>query len=76
MATHPHGFRLEGPLAAAQGSAPLTVLYEGTVRGLCPVAPHNSNTMAAAALAAPRLKFDRMIGVLVADLRRAKLSGD
>ncbi|ELW69135.1 Leucine-rich repeat-containing protein 4B [Tupaia chinensis] len=68
MATHPDGFRLEGPLAATQGTGPRTVLYEGPVRGLCPVAPRNSNTMAAAALAAPSLGFDRVIGVLVADL--------
>nr|XP_038960695.1 aspartate dehydrogenase domain-containing protein isoform X2 [Rattus norvegicus] len=68
MATHPDGFRLEGPLAAAHSSGPRTVLYEGPVRGLCPLAPRNSNTMAAAALAAPSLGFDRVIGVLVADL--------
>ncbi|XP_004447661.1 aspartate dehydrogenase domain-containing protein isoform X4 [Dasypus novemcinctus] len=68
MATHPDGFRLEGPLAAAQRPASRTVLYEGPVRGLCPFAPRNSNTMAAAALAAPSLGFDRVIGVLVADL--------
>ncbi|XP_006763921.1 PREDICTED: putative L-aspartate dehydrogenase [Myotis davidii] len=67
MATHPDGFRLEGPLAAAQSTGPRTVLYEGPVRGLCPFAPRNSNTMAAAALAAPSLGFDRVIGVLVAD---------
>lgn len=69
MATHPDGFRLEGPLAAAHNSGPRSVLYEGPVRGLCPFAPRNSNTMAAAALAAPSLGFDRVIGVLVADLR-------
>ncbi|KAM5209526.1 aspartate dehydrogenase domain-containing protein isoform 2-T2 [Hipposideros larvatus] len=68
MATHPDGFRLEGPLAAAHNSGPRSVLYEGPVRGLCPFAPRNSNTMAAAALAAPSLGFDRVIGVLVADL--------
>ncbi|XP_054553336.1 aspartate dehydrogenase domain-containing protein isoform X1 [Talpa occidentalis] len=68
MATHPDGFRLEGPLAAARCTGPRTVLYEGPVRGLCPFAPRNSNTMAAAALAAPSLGFDRVIGVLVADL--------
>ncbi|XP_052568315.1 aspartate dehydrogenase domain-containing protein [Peromyscus californicus insignis] len=68
MATHPDGFRLEGSLAAAHSSGPRTVLYEGPVRGLCPLAPRNSNTMAAAALAAPSLGFDRVIGVLVADL--------
>ncbi|XP_042130115.2 aspartate dehydrogenase domain-containing protein isoform X3 [Peromyscus maniculatus bairdii] len=69
MATHPDGFRLEGSLAAVHTSGPRTVLYEGPVRGLCPLAPRNSNTMAAAALAAPSLGFDRVIGVLVADLR-------
>ncbi|XP_076987127.1 aspartate dehydrogenase domain-containing protein isoform X1 [Tamandua tetradactyla] len=69
MATHPDSFRLEGPLAAAQRPGSRTVLYEGPVRGLCPLAPRNSNTMAAAALAAPSLGFDRVIGVLVADLR-------
>ncbi|XP_004619927.2 aspartate dehydrogenase domain-containing protein isoform X2 [Sorex araneus] len=68
MATHPDGFRLEGPLAAARCSEPRTVLYEGPVRGLCPFAPRNSNTMAAAALAAPSLGFDGVVGVLVADL--------
>ncbi|XP_074227147.1 aspartate dehydrogenase domain-containing protein isoform X3 [Camelus bactrianus] len=69
MATHPDGFRLEGPLATAHSTRPRTVLYEGPVRGLCPFAPRNSNTMAAAALAAPSLGFDRVIGVLVADFR-------
>ncbi|XP_045148552.1 putative L-aspartate dehydrogenase [Echinops telfairi] len=69
MATHPNGFRLEGALAAAaKRPGPRTVLYEGPVRGLCPWAPRNSNTMAAAALAAPSLGFDGVIGVLVADL--------
>lgn len=69
MATHPDGFRLEGPLAAVRSTEHRTVLYEGPVRGLCPFAPRNSNTMAAAALAAPSLGFDRVVGVLVADLR-------
>ncbi|XP_069856982.1 aspartate dehydrogenase domain-containing protein [Dipodomys merriami] len=68
MATHPDGFRLQGPLAAVCSTGPRTVLYEGPVRGLCPLAPQNSNTMAAAALAAPSLGFDNVIGVLVADL--------
>lgn len=68
MATHPDGFRLEGPLAAVHSTRPRTVLYEGPVRGLCPFAPRNSNTMAAAALAAPSLGFDHVIAVLVADL--------
>ncbi|XP_004646460.1 putative L-aspartate dehydrogenase isoform X2 [Octodon degus] len=71
MATHPDSFRLEGPLATARSTGPRTVLYEGPVRGLCPFAPRNSNTMAAAALAAPSLGFDNVIGVLVADVSLA-----
>ncbi|XP_012921793.2 putative L-aspartate dehydrogenase isoform X6 [Heterocephalus glaber] len=73
MATHPDGFRLEGPLATTHSTGPRTVLYEGPVRGLCPFAPRNSNTMAAAALAAPSLGFDNVIGVLVADLSLADM---
>ncbi|XP_023101725.2 putative L-aspartate dehydrogenase isoform X3 [Felis catus] len=73
MATHPDGFRLEGPLAAVRSTEHRTVLYEGPVRGLCPFAPRNSNTMAAAALAAPSLGFDRVVGVLVADLSLADM---
>ncbi|XP_059238439.1 aspartate dehydrogenase domain-containing protein isoform X3 [Mustela nigripes] len=69
MATHPDGLRLEGPLAAVPSTGCRTVLYEGPIRGLCPFAPRNSNTMAAAALAAPSLGFDGVVGVLVADLR-------
>lgn len=69
MATHPDGFRLEGPLARGPSEGPRTVLYEGPVRGLCPFAPRNSNTMAAAALAAPSLGFDGVVGILVSDLR-------
>ncbi|XP_045297683.1 putative L-aspartate dehydrogenase isoform X3 [Leopardus geoffroyi] len=73
MATHPDGFRLEGPLAAVRSTEHRTVLYEGPVRRLCPFAPRNSNTMAAAALAAPSLGFDRVVGVLVADLSLADM---
>ncbi|XP_044539976.1 putative L-aspartate dehydrogenase, partial [Gracilinanus agilis] len=68
MATHPAGFRLEGSLGQGPRQGPRTVLYEGPVRGLCPSAPRNSNTMAAAALAAPSLGFDGVVGVLVSDL--------
>lgn len=68
MAAHPDSFRLEGSLVRARSTGPRAVLYEGPVRELCPFAPRNSNTMAAAALAAPSLGFDNVIGVLVADL--------
>ena len=39
----------------------------GSVRGLCPLAPNNVNTMAAAALAAHNLGFDKVQGSLVSD---------
>ena len=41
----------------------------GPVRELCPLAPNNVNTMAAAALAAHNLGFDKMQGCIVADPR-------
>ena len=42
--------------AAAEGQAEL--LYEGPVRGLCPLCPNNVNTMACCAMAAHTLGFD------------------
>jgi len=69
MKKHPSAFKLEGYLAeknmAVQNEA--VVLYDGPVRGLCPLAPNNVNTMAAAALAAPNLGFDGVRGCLVSD---------
>ena len=41
--------------------------FSGPVRELCPLAPQNVNTMAAAALAAHNLGMDRVIGSIVAD---------
>ncbi len=41
--------------------------FEGPVRGLCPLAPNNVNTMAAASLAAYNLGFDGVVGVLACD---------
>ena len=41
----------------------------GDVRSLCPLAPMNVNTMAAAAMAAHNLGFDSVQGKLVADPR-------
>lgn len=71
MRKHPESYRLTGELAelaseAADSNQEVT-LYEGPVRELCPLAPHNVNTMAAAALAAHNLGFDGVIGRLVAD---------
>ena len=39
-------------------------LYRGPVRELCPLAPNNVNTMAAGAVAATNLGFDKTIGCL------------
>eukprot|EP00039_Didymoeca_costata_P017469 m.324090 g.324090 ORF g.324090 m.324090 type:complete len:266 (-) comp16540_c10_seq5:199-996(-) len=72
MRKHPDCFRLFGDLkdkneaAKAEGAKP-TTLYEGPVRQLCPLAPNNVNTMAAACLAAPSLGFDKVIGCVEAD---------
>ncbi|XP_055664679.1 LOW QUALITY PROTEIN: aspartate dehydrogenase domain-containing protein [Falco peregrinus] len=69
MTKAPQSFRLEGwlqeRLVAAGGTR--TVLYEGPLRPLCPLAPNNVNTMAAAAVAAPHLGFDGIQACLVAD---------
>ena len=52
----------------AAGAAGECVLYEGPVRALCPLAPNNVNTMAAAAVAAhDSLGFDGVSCRLVAD---------
>ena len=44
-------------------------LLSGPVRDLCPLAPNNVNTMAAAAMAAHNLGFDNVTGCLIADPR-------
>ncbi|XP_032869728.1 putative L-aspartate dehydrogenase [Amblyraja radiata] len=68
MSKHPDSFRLEGALGAqGESRGERAVLYEGPVRGLCPLAPNNVNTMAAAAMAAHNLGFDRVQGCLVSD---------
>ncbi|CAM4623528.1 unnamed protein product [Lepidochelys kempii] len=66
MIKHPDSFRLEGALRERLGAA-RAVLYEGPVRALCPLAPNNVNTMAAACMAAPSLGFDGVQGCLIAD---------
>lgn len=66
MTKHPDSFRLEGALRERLGAG-RAVLYEGPVRGLCPLAPNNVNTMAAACMAAPSLGFDGVQGCLIAD---------
>ena len=54
---------------AGQAPTAETVLFEGSVRQLCPQAPNNVNTMACAAMAAHTLGFDGTVGRLVADAR-------
>mmetsp|Transcript_938 Transcript_938/g.2760 ORF Transcript_938/g.2760 Transcript_938/m.2760 type:complete len:292 (-) Transcript_938:619-1494(-) len=73
MKKHPGSFKLYDAALAercesanAPGSGAVEV-YRGPVRALCPKAPNNVNTMAAAALAAPTLGFDGVVGVVVAD---------
>ncbi|KAE8594875.1 hypothetical protein XENTR_v10019832 [Xenopus tropicalis] len=69
MTKHPNSFKLEGDLVQKNQEAMSnrTILYEGPVRGLCPLAPNNVNTMAAACMAAHTLGFDGVVGVLVSD---------
>lgn len=69
MKKHPSCFKLNEPLKSRNelvNTEPV-VLYDGPVRELCPLAPNNVNTMAAAALAAHNLGFDKTQGCVVAD---------
>ena len=70
MKKHPSCFKLEGSLHAkneqVKGTEPV-VLYDGPVRDLCPLAPNNVNTMAAAAMAAHNLGFNGVQGCLISD---------
>ena len=71
MKKHPNAFKLVGDLAKINSEVkdePIT-LYEGPVRKLCPQAPNNVNTMAAACIAATSLGLDKVVGKLVADPR-------
>uniref|UniRef100_G1KLT7 Aspartate dehydrogenase domain-containing protein n=1 Tax=Anolis carolinensis TaxID=28377 RepID=G1KLT7_ANOCA len=69
MVKHPDSFRLGGHLGELlQGARKERVeLYNGPVRQLCPLAPNNVNTMAAACMAASSLGFDGVKGCLIAD---------
>ena len=74
MKKHPDAFKLNGALAEINCNVkddPVT-LYEGPVRELCPQAPNNVNTMAAAAIAATNLGLDVVVGRLVSDRRLVK----
>lgn len=48
-------------------SMPALVLYDGCVKDLCPLAPNNVNTMAAASIAAHNLGFGKVQAQLIAD---------
>jgi aspartate dehydrogenase len=82
MRKPPHSFRLEEPLQSALQSyidlldnpethktAPSSfTLYDGPVRGICPLAPNNVNTMACLAVASgEEVGFDHCRGILIAD---------
>ena len=75
MRKHPSSFKVHPDLhrhiEEAHTVQPATgvVLYSGPVRDLCPLAPNNVNTMAAAAMAAPSLGFDGVQARLIADRR-------
>lgn len=45
------------------------LIITGPVRDICALAPHNTNTMAVAAIAASNLGFDNVIGCLISDPR-------
>lgn len=62
-------FKLEEPLKSKNDAVKdiPVILYDGPVRGLCSLAPNNVNTMAAAAIAAHNLGFDKTQGSIVAD---------
>ncbi|KAK8375718.1 hypothetical protein O3P69_008468 [Scylla paramamosain] len=70
MIKHPSCFKLQGELYSKNEQIceeTAVTLYEGSVRTLCPLAPNNVNTMAAAAMAAHNLGFDGVQGCLIAD---------
>jgi len=69
MKKHPQAFKLNGYLKDKNAAVTKDAveLYRGPVRELCPLAPNNVNTMAAAAVAATNLGFDGTVGRLVSD---------
>ncbi|XP_062294300.1 aspartate dehydrogenase domain-containing protein [Scomber scombrus] len=68
MSKHPSCFRLTGdiPPDCTDGEG-RRVLFRGSVAELCPLAPNNVNTMAAAAVAAGTLGFTGVQGEIVSD---------
>ncbi|XP_029913341.1 aspartate dehydrogenase domain-containing protein [Myripristis murdjan] len=68
MSKHPSCFRLTGDTLSdwTEGEG-RRVLFSGSVAELCPLAPNNVNTMAAAAVAAGTLGFSGVRGEIVSD---------
>ncbi|XP_056143289.1 aspartate dehydrogenase domain-containing protein [Lampris incognitus] len=68
MSKHPSCFRLTGDTLSdwTEGEG-RRVLFSGSVADLCPLAPNNVNTMAAAAMAAGTLGFSGVRGEIVSD---------
>lgn len=68
MSKHPSCFRLTGDVLStwSEGEG-RRVLLQGSVAELCPLAPNNVNTMAAAAVAAGTLGFEGVLGEIVSD---------
>ncbi|XP_053095268.1 aspartate dehydrogenase domain-containing protein isoform X1 [Pangasianodon hypophthalmus] len=68
MSKHPSCFRLAGNLLSdwSEGEGK-RVIFHGSVAELCPIAPNNVNTMAAAAIAASTLGFCGVTGEIVSD---------
>lgn len=68
MSKHPSCFRLTGDVLTdwTEGEG-RRVLLRGSVAELCPLAPNNVNTMAAAAVAAGTLGFTGVQGEIVSD---------
>jgi aspartate dehydrogenase len=74
MKKHPSSLKVEPELmekleiyAKDENATGEFIVYEGSVRKLCPLAPNNVNTMACASLAAFNLGFDVVKAKLVAD---------
>ncbi|XP_017542308.1 putative L-aspartate dehydrogenase [Pygocentrus nattereri] len=68
MSKHPSCFRLAGgTFSDWAGEEGRCVLFHGSVAELCPIAPNNVNTMAAAAIAASTLGFHGVTGEIVSD---------
>lgn len=68
MSKHPSCFRLTGGLLSDWSEDEgRRVLFHGSVAELCPIAPNNVNTMAAAAIAASTLGFHGVTGEIVSD---------